>query len=292
MTHFVSNRGACTLSLIKFLVGLKYPRLVKVLDACRNLSAHEYLENAGRIHELRGEWVKYWRAQKLDFVIFPGFATEAPNHGSSNDGSLLASYTFVLNLLGMVSCAQPITVTKETELTYESDWEDPVTELIRNNLKDAQGLPVGIQVVGLPFSEERVLGLSKRIEGHFKFYKNNPLPNVWRFYTSLLWDLKHIYPQISKASFLFSLDLPLLGFFGSTFVFHLFESYLFYLESQLFEKFCEDVLEVFDGVDIWFIEVDPDFDTVAGGIVDFWGDKSKAINFFAAFEVFSHEEES
>jgi len=50
MTHFVSNRGACTLSILKCLFGLKYPRLVKVLDACRNLSTHEYLENAGRIH--------------------------------------------------------------------------------------------------------------------------------------------------------------------------------------------------------------------------------------------------
>ena len=178
MAHFVLNRGACTLSLMKSLIGLKHPRIAKSLYACRNMSNLEYLENAGRIYDFREEWVKYWRAQKLDFVIFPGFATEAFNHGSTKDGLLLASYVFVLNLLGMVSCAQPITVTKETELTYESDWEDPVTELIRNNLKDAQGLPVGIQVVGLPFSEERVLGLSKRIERHFNFYKNNPLPNV------------------------------------------------------------------------------------------------------------------
>jgi Asp-tRNA(Asn)/Glu-tRNA(Gln) amidotransferase A subunit family amidase len=88
----------------------------------------------------------------LDFVICPGFATEACNHGSSKDGSLLASYNFVFNLLGMTSCAQPITVTKENELNYESDWEDPLTELVRNNLKDAAGMPVGIQVVGLPFS--------------------------------------------------------------------------------------------------------------------------------------------
>lgn len=84
----------------------------------------------------------------------------------------------MFNLLGMVSCSQPITITRENELTYESDWEDPVSELIRNNLKDAPGLPVGIQVVGLPFSEERVLGLSKRIEQHFKFYRNYPLPNL------------------------------------------------------------------------------------------------------------------
>lgn len=52
----------------------------------------------------------------------------------------------------MVACAQPITLTKESELHYESDWEDPLTELVRTNLKDAVGMPVGIQVVGLPYS--------------------------------------------------------------------------------------------------------------------------------------------
>lgn len=127
MTQFVANRGACMLSILKCLIGMKYPRLAKVLHACRSLSTHQYLENTGRVYEFRADWVKYWRSQKLDFVIAPGFATQAPNHGSSNDGSLLASYTFVFNLLGMVSCSQPITITRESELTYESDWEDPVT---------------------------------------------------------------------------------------------------------------------------------------------------------------------
>jgi Asp-tRNA(Asn)/Glu-tRNA(Gln) amidotransferase A subunit family amidase len=52
-----------------------------------------------------------------------------------------------------------------------------VTDLIRHNLKDAQGMPVSIQVVGLPFHEERILGLSKKIERHFKFYEKHPLPS-------------------------------------------------------------------------------------------------------------------
>ena len=70
----------------------------------------------------------------------------------------------------------PVTTTKENELHYESDYEDPVTELIRNNIKDATGMPISIQVVGMPFHEERVLGISKKIEKHFRFYEKNPLP--------------------------------------------------------------------------------------------------------------------
>jgi fatty acid amide hydrolase len=131
----------------------------------------------GKIYEYRNEWVKYWRAQQLDFVILPGFASEALNHGGSSDGSLLAAYTYIFNILGMVSAALPITLTRANELVYESRWSDRITDLVKKSLKDAEGMPVGIQVIGLPFSEEKVLGLSKRIEKHFKFSENHPLPD-------------------------------------------------------------------------------------------------------------------
>ena len=127
---------------------------------------------------MKEQWISYWRKQKLDFVVFPGFASEAANHGSSKDGSFLATYTYIFNILRMTSCSLPVTVTKDTELNYESRWNDPVTELIKNNLKDAEGLPVSIQVVGLPFEEEKVLGLSKRIERHFRFAEKHPYPEV------------------------------------------------------------------------------------------------------------------
>ena len=45
---------------------------------------------------------------------------------------------------------------------------------MKESVKDSQGLPVGIQVVGLPFSEEKVLGVSKKIEAHFQFNKKYP----------------------------------------------------------------------------------------------------------------------
>jgi Asp-tRNA(Asn)/Glu-tRNA(Gln) amidotransferase A subunit family amidase len=67
----------------------------------------------GRMHELQQEFIKYWRKQNLDFLVVPGFATEAASHGSSKDGSFLATYTYVFNVLRVASCSQPITVTRE-----------------------------------------------------------------------------------------------------------------------------------------------------------------------------------
>lgn len=88
----------------------------------------------------------------------------------------MATYTYLFNILRMTAVSQPVTVTKESELHYESDWEDPCTQLVRENIKDALGMPVSIQVVGLPFQEEKVLGISKKIEKHFRFYEKHPLP--------------------------------------------------------------------------------------------------------------------
>lgn len=91
-----------------------YPRLGLAVEASRKRTTHEYLENAGRMHEMKAEWISFWRKQKLDFLIFPGFATEATSHGSSKDGSYLAAYTYVFNILKMAACSLPITVTKGT----------------------------------------------------------------------------------------------------------------------------------------------------------------------------------
>jgi Asp-tRNA(Asn)/Glu-tRNA(Gln) amidotransferase A subunit family amidase len=78
----------------------------------------------------------------------------------------------------MTSCSLPVTVTREDEQYYESHWDDEFTKAIKNTVSSSAGLPVSVQVVGLPFSEEGVLGLSKKIETHFRFSERHPLPNI------------------------------------------------------------------------------------------------------------------
>jgi Asp-tRNA(Asn)/Glu-tRNA(Gln) amidotransferase A subunit family amidase len=47
---------------------------------------------------------------------------------------------------------------------------------LTDNAKGSTGLPVGIQVVGMPYEDERVLGAMKLIEGLFPFYRENKFP--------------------------------------------------------------------------------------------------------------------
>lgn len=159
-------------------------------------------------------------------------------------------------------------------------------------------MPVSIQVVGLPFQEERVLGISKNIENHFKFYDKHPLPqNPW-YYQNPWYQYLWIYLQIwITSSFFIVLGFlgifsffVFFGLFGCSFILHLFElDALFDFEFDFFEEVGQDILEDGDRLGIGFIEVDPDFDPVAGRIVDFGRDKPEPIYLVASYKILSQQ---
>lgn len=111
-------------------------------------------------------------------MICPGFGSEATNHGLSNDANILAAYVFIWNVLGMSACSLPVTVTRETEQFYDSQWDDDITAAIKKTVVDSAGLPVNVQIVALPHQEEKLLGLAKQVETHFQFYQHHPLPQL------------------------------------------------------------------------------------------------------------------
>ncbi len=94
----------------------------------------------------------------------PGFGSQACLHGYSETTSLAAAYTFMWNVLGTTVGSVPVTVTREDEEIYESRHNDLMTTKLKESAKGSAGLPVGIQVIGLPFEDEKVLGLMKVLE--------------------------------------------------------------------------------------------------------------------------------
>jgi Asp-tRNA(Asn)/Glu-tRNA(Gln) amidotransferase A subunit family amidase len=53
-----------------------------------------------------------------------------------------------------------------------------ITRLLQQNIKGTAGLPVGIQVIGLPFEEEKVLSLMQSIEAGFHFDKYRKITHL------------------------------------------------------------------------------------------------------------------
>ena len=82
-------------------------------------------------------------------------------------GRFIQIFAFLWNMLGMAVCSVPVTRVREDEQYYESKWDDEITKRMKESAKSAAGLPVGVQIVGMPFEEERVLGLGKVVEGEF-----------------------------------------------------------------------------------------------------------------------------
>lgn len=126
-------------------------RVEIIMDACRNLTAKEYMDKSGRLVELKAEWVKYWQTNDLDMLICPGFAIQAPEVESFPSTTLSACYTFVWNVLAMCAVSLPVTVVRQNEIEYQSQWEDDITKGVREAIKGTEGMPINVQVVGFPF---------------------------------------------------------------------------------------------------------------------------------------------
>ena len=60
--------------------------------------------------------------------------------------------------------------------TYQSDFKDSLTSDARKALEGSAGLPVGVQVVGLPYHEELVLRGMREIERGVGFAA--PMPQL------------------------------------------------------------------------------------------------------------------
>lgn len=63
----------------------------------------------------------------------------------------------------------PITVCQADELDFSDEFSDFYTKNIERTMKSAAGLPVGVQVVGRPFQEEKILQVMLQVEEEVKF---------------------------------------------------------------------------------------------------------------------------
>lgn len=87
-------------------------------------------------------------------------------HGMSVKLNQACSYTFVYNNLNVPVGTLPVTTVRPDEQVYadKRNAHDTITAAAVANSVNSAGLPVGVQVVGAPWREERVLGAMKAIE--------------------------------------------------------------------------------------------------------------------------------
>lgn len=113
---------------------------------------------------------KFMNERDIKLLLAPGLVTPAVLHGSSKDNNMQVIYTFMFNLIDYATGVLPITRVAHDEQYYETKYTDAIAKSLEENMKESEGLPVGIQVAGMPWMDEEVFAVMKVIEKevHYK----------------------------------------------------------------------------------------------------------------------------
>ena len=136
------------------------------------LSSAEYIELCYEIQDYTEELTKYWESLQIDVVVCPAFGTIAPYHVAGDFMVNALVYCFVWNVVAFPSGVVPVCLVKSDETEYKDEFNDFISDAGKRHMKNSEGMPVGLQVVGLPYKDELVLKGMKLIENIFQFHKH------------------------------------------------------------------------------------------------------------------------
>lgn len=128
-------------------------------------SVAQVWELQARKQQLTASFHAAWKAAGVDVVLCPSHLLPNIKHGCSRDVSFGACSTFIYNVMDF-----PAGVLTVGKVSRDDVWSTPASNTFEKKLKahydsvSSEGLPVGVQVVGLPFNEELVLNVMKIIE--------------------------------------------------------------------------------------------------------------------------------
>ncbi|KAK4023136.1 vitamin D3 hydroxylase-associated protein [Daphnia magna] len=149
--------------LLQPLLSLFSTRLIPTylgLGGNRIRESHQLWKEITKKNLYKEEFLSYWRTLELDLCIGPCFACPAPRSKDVAKLSPALSYTSLYNFLDFPVGIVPIdreTMEDQSKLNVEYNYFDLVCNLVKATTKGATGMPLAIQVVGLPYQEEMVL---------------------------------------------------------------------------------------------------------------------------------------
>ena len=120
-------------------------------------NARDLMEKLGWWEEFRGKIYNIMRQGQYDSLLLPGGLVPAYPLGKAKDFGFLQSIFMFPNSMKMCSGCVPIRKVEKEEEVYIAEYNNKFTSTIRSGLQGSTGLPVGIQVCGLQFEEEKCL---------------------------------------------------------------------------------------------------------------------------------------
>ncbi|KDQ16935.1 hypothetical protein BOTBODRAFT_64460 [Botryobasidium botryosum FD-172 SS1] len=119
-----------------------------------------------------------WDANEFDVILAPGLASPAIPHASSKDIAPLAGATIVYNVLDIPVGTIPVSRVDPTKDQLTDEWRATCvnhgSSLLQSKLYDGpdapynpdkmKGLPVGVQIVGKAWEEEKVVAVMHLVD--------------------------------------------------------------------------------------------------------------------------------
>ncbi|KAG4304089.1 hypothetical protein PORY_002453 [Pneumocystis oryctolagi] len=153
------------------------PKFSMIFKAVGKRKIIEYCRLINRRNLYRKEWSKIWNEYKLDGIIAPANPLPALPHDGTTSVSAIAASTFIYNLLNYSVGSLPVTRVDRT-IDILSDEYKKWDGLIHQRLYQSSrplydpdkmhGLPVGVQVIGQQWQEEKVIEMMGDVENALK----------------------------------------------------------------------------------------------------------------------------
>lgn len=101
-------------------------------------------------------------------LLTPAYPCPAFLHTKLKDmGAFFSAFTFMCNIANLPAGVVPITIIQANETLYKPAKEEPncmVLKAFAENMKGSEGMPMGVQVVGLPWRDEECLAIMREID--------------------------------------------------------------------------------------------------------------------------------
>jgi len=145
----------------------------------REYNVAEYWKLIVQRNICRKNFFEAWRKQELDVVICPAHALPAVPHMSFNDITFACCYTALYNVLDYPAGVVPVTRVEQSD-TIPHRPKDLLQSSVYKHYNPAKqaGLPIGVQVAGLPFRDATVLRAMRILSEELPFYELPPCKSL------------------------------------------------------------------------------------------------------------------
>ncbi|CAG9316893.1 unnamed protein product [Blepharisma stoltei] len=132
-------------------------------------SSHDYVKNLIKIEKIKQEFFKKWAQEGIDVIIAP-YPVPATILDSCEDLFPSFAYVTFFNLLDCPAGNVPVDCVRQNEQIYE-ETSEKWTKVMKDNMRNSIGMPLGVQVIAPPYREELCLNVMKQIEEKTLFWK-------------------------------------------------------------------------------------------------------------------------